>query len=245
MIRIFFVNRPRIVSFRYPIFRYSRYLHSQDTPTNLQPSRNQDVRDTVTEVQGNPDSNWFVDPEYVEADVQLQKRLSGKLSQKAAMPEWVKDRMEEKVKEDALVDDQRQYAINGKLTLEDAICMLRDELHAENLIVIDMHDKCTWTGHMLIVEGRTDSHVRRIANGFKQKVKQALAQSESVLVDSDSPSILTPTHSTKLTVEGEDCADWKLVDLGHIVVHVFTPEARQEYNLEELWNNASSEDEEE
>jgi len=36
-------------------------------------------------------------------------------------------------------------------------------------------------------------------------------------------------------MEGEESADWVLVDLGDIVVHVMQPGARELYNLEELW----------
>jgi ribosome-associated protein len=38
-----------------------------------------------------------------------------------------------------------------------------------------------------------------------------------------------------ITVEGDDTADWIIVDLGAIVVHLMQPLIRQYYNLEELW----------
>jgi ribosome-associated protein len=40
-------------------------------------------------------------------------------------------------------------------------------------------------------------------------------------------------------MEGEDSAEWILVDLGDIVVHVMQPAVREYYNLEELWNTAA------
>ena len=36
-------------------------------------------------------------------------------------------------------------------------------------------------------------------------------------------------------IEGEKDAEWMLVDLGDIIVHVMQPTVRQYYNLEELW----------
>ncbi len=38
-----------------------------------------------------------------------------------------------------------------------------------------------------------------------------------------------------IALEGLDAAEWILVDLGDIVVHVMLPEMRQYYHLEELW----------
>jgi ribosomal silencing factor RsfS len=36
--------------------------------------------------------------------------------------------------------------------------------------------------------------------------------------------------------EGQTADDWKLVDVGNFVVHFFTPESRQHYDLEGLWS---------
>ncbi|MGA7950185.1 MAG: ribosome silencing factor [Thiobacillaceae bacterium] len=41
-------------------------------------------------------------------------------------------------------------------------------------------------------------------------------------------------------MEGEEGAEWILVDLGDIVVHVMQAAARQYYNLEELWGGGTS-----
>jgi ribosome-associated protein len=43
-----------------------------------------------------------------------------------------------------------------------------------------------------------------------------------------------------LSVEGYDQAEWLLADYGDLLVHVFSPKAREYYDLERLWRGAKS-----
>ena len=42
----------------------------------------------------------------------------------------------------------------------------------------------------------------------------------------------------RLSIEGYEASKWVVQDYGDVVVHLFSPEARQYYRLEELWDDA-------
>ena len=43
-------------------------------------------------------------------------------------------------------------------------------------------------------------------------------------------------------VDGDPQSKWIIVDFGNVMIHVLTTEARERYQLEELWNDAPKED---
>ncbi|MEA3459679.1 MAG: ribosome silencing factor [Chloroflexota bacterium] len=51
-------------------------------------------------------------------------------------------------------------------------------------------------------------------------------------------STMKEVGSPPLHIEGEPNSGWVLVDHGDVIVHLFTPEVRQYYQLEELWSEA-------
>ncbi len=90
-----------------------------------------------------------------------------------------------------------------------------DDLKARDVIELDVRDKTSVTDLLVIASGTSSRHVKSIADEVVKKVKQ---------------SGVMP-----LGVEGEDDAEWVLVDLGDIVVHVMLPRSRDFYALERLW----------
>ncbi len=48
------------------------------------------------------------------------------------------------------------------------------------------------------------------------------------------------THGIKGRKQGDPSAGWVVVDFGNVILHVFAPEQRGYYNLEELWREGKT-----
>ncbi len=68
---------------------------------------------------------------------------------------------------------------------------------------------------MIIATGTSTTHVRAIANAVVTQSKKL--------------------DYAPIGIEGERSAEWILIDLGEIVVHVMLSGTREFYNLEKLW----------
>lgn len=96
-------------------------------------------------------------------------------------------------------------------TARDAV----ENLKAQDVMVLDVRGKSSVCDHMVICSGTSTRHVKAIADEVVRFAKQLDYQ--------------------PLGVEGEQEAEWVLVDLGDVVVHVMLPRVREFYALERLW----------
>lgn len=87
---------------------------------------------------------------------------------------------------------------------------------AEDITVLDVGGRTILADTFAIVTGRSKIQTRAIADAIVEAVEKE-ARSVS-------------------RVEGYADAGWILIDLGNLIVHVFTPEQRAFYNLERLWS---------
>jgi ribosome-associated protein len=90
-----------------------------------------------------------------------------------------------------------------------------DDLKAKDVKEIDVRGKTSITDILVIASGTSTRHVKSIADEVVKFAKRAGVM--------------------PLGVEGEKEAEWVLVDLGDIVVHVMLPRIREFYGLERLW----------
>lgn len=104
------------------------------------------------------------------------------------------------------------------MTVEHIRALVRkalEDLKAKDITELDVTDKTSVTDYLFIATGTSSRHVKSIANNVFLEAKQAGLQ--------------------PLGMEGEVDADWVLVDLGDVIVHVMQPQSREFYDLESLW----------
>ena len=90
-----------------------------------------------------------------------------------------------------------------------------EDLKAENIVELDVRDKTDVTDYIIVASGNSSRHVKSIANNVAMEAKKA--------------------GHPPIGVEGETDAEWMLVDLADVVVHVMQPQIRKFYDLENLW----------
>ncbi|CEF99751.1 Protein Iojap/ribosomal silencing factor RsfS [Ostreococcus tauri] len=93
-----------------------------------------------------------------------------------------------------------------------------------DVMAINVRDQCAWTDHLIIATARSAQHLKALAGAVLHAVK---ARTEYVAGGQLQPIIEGAEN-------GGD-RDWMAVDCGSCMVHVFSPEGRERYNLEELW----------
>src|ERR1700730_612331 len=89
---------------------------------------------------------------------------------------------------------------------------------AENVLMLDIREKAVFAGYFVLATGRSVIQARSVADA---------------VVESGEDKWGAP-----LRTEGYNDGTWILVDYGAVIVHVFTPQAREFYNLERLWGKA-------
>jgi len=106
-------------------------------------------------------------------------------------------------------------AIDQVEQLRQCVKAALDELKAKDVREIDVRGKTSIADFLVIASGTSTRHVKSIADEVVRYAKQA--------------------GMMPLGVEGQRDADWVLVDLGDIIVHVMLPRIREFYGLERLW----------
>lgn len=103
--------------------------------------------------------------------------------------------------------------------LIDLVHTALEDMKAKEVVDLDVRGRSSITDYMIVASGTSKRHVAAVA--------------EEVIVKAKAAGVMP------LGSEGQASADWVLVDLGDVVVHVMMPDARAFYDLERLWGVAA------
>ena len=86
---------------------------------------------------------------------------------------------------------------------------------AEDIVVIDIAEKSSFADFLVVASGTSDRHIESLIDDVED-----LAAQDGV-----------PTKG----IEGKNGTGWILLDLGDVIVNIFSSEMRSKYNIEKVW----------
>lgn len=94
------------------------------------------------------------------------------------------------------------------------------EKKGKNITIIDLKGiSGVICDFFVICEGSSSTQVKAVADSIERVVKK-------------------DTNESPIRVQGQQLAEWIAIDYGDIIVHVFLPEIRSFYNIDNLWSDA-------
>jgi ribosome-associated protein len=110
--------------------------------------------------------------------------------------------------------------LQGRELLGEIVRLAADKKAIE-IVELDLRGVLGYTDYFLVCSGNTTRQTKAIHDAILEGLKHE--------------------HGTiPRRVEGASRADWILMDYLDVVVHIFTPQTREFYRLEELWGEAPS-----
>jgi ribosome-associated protein len=92
-----------------------------------------------------------------------------------------------------------------------------EDKKGEDILLMDIQDVSSFADYFIFCSGTSDRMLGALAASIRESVKQQFG-------------IITQP-------EGDPIDGWLVVDLGDVVVHLFSPEQRDYYDLEKLWDH--------
>lgn len=103
--------------------------------------------------------------------------------------------------------------------IKDFIVECLEEKKAEGIIVMHLSNNIL-AKYMIIASGRSIKNIGAIADYISLELKRK--------------------EGININTEGIGNSDWVLIDAGDIIVHIFHPESRNRFKLEELWGHRTN-----
>lgn len=101
------------------------------------------------------------------------------------------------------------------IALTEQVVEALEDKKAQDILVMDVQGKCAFADRFVLATGRTERQLKALAQAASEVAHQ---------------------HGYPAKIEGLEAAEWMLIDLGDVIVHLFLPEIRESFQLERLWS---------
>lgn len=136
-------------------------------------------------------------------------------AKKSAAKTLAKKLVKKSAPQKAAKGKKQKGATGSESALLKAIIKALENMKAEDIMTVDMQGQSALTDYFVIASGRSNRQVSALADSVR-KTMQA--------------------HGVRdIRVEGLGQGDWVVADGGDVIVHIFRPEVRAFYRLEEVW----------
>ena len=95
---------------------------------------------------------------------------------------------------------------------------IASDLQAEDIVLLDIRELASFADYFVILTTGSDRQTRALRDDMVKRLKA---------------SGVSISHA-----EGRPDSGWLLLDFGDVIIHIFGPEQREFYQLEELWSRA-------
>ena len=96
-----------------------------------------------------------------------------------------------------------------------------DDKKARDVKVLGVNKQTVLADFLIIAGGTSSTHIRALSDEVEFKLKEDMGEDA-------------------LHRDGVDSDDWRVLDYGSVIVHIFNAEAREYYKLEKLWSEGES-----
>jgi ribosome-associated protein len=102
--------------------------------------------------------------------------------------------------------------------LPHSIVDVLEEKKGEDILLLDIQNQVNFTDYFIVCSGTSDRMLNALADAVAERAREEF--------------------KIKAKIEGLPQHGWLVVDLGDVVVHLFSPDQRKYYKLEKLWQEA-------
>lgn len=114
-------------------------------------------------------------------------------------------------------EDQHENEMNENLREALRIIKVLDNKHAMDILLLDLRDFTTVSDAFILATANSTTHLQTLQDSTEETMGEL---------------------NLVCQLEGQTSNRWRLVDAGHVVVHLFSKEGRKFYGLERIWGDA-------